>query len=564
MRKQHIFSKVSSILILMTTMLSFAIFSCDDDDFRIIPEPQENQVISSVEPSFGDIGSMITIIGVNFSPVPSNNRVSFNGIRASVSSATKTELKVTVPEGATTGPISVGKIITVEGPVFSIVSAPQITEVNVIGAAVGETIIISGANFGATISDNTVSFNGTEAEIVSASNTEIIVIVPEGATTGPLTVEVMGQIGTLEVFNIAPEIISFNPESGIANDEITITGTNFNTDPNINNVSFNGVLATVISATTTELVVSVPADASTGKIAVEIESLLATSENDFITVPSIEAFTPEVGASGIEITITGANFSTTPGDNTVSFNGVSAVVTQSTTTSITTSVPDGSETGPITVEVNGQLATSTNDFMVDNSIVTITIPINDVNDDVEEAEDGRMLLESGDLELGEFDTFSTPDVGLQKIGLRFNNIVIPIGATIQEAKIIFVADQTEGANPTEMTIFGENIGNASPYTEDIGNLSARSLTTANSVWNIPEWIGTDTPIDDRTTVDISSIINEIITRGDWANGNSLNFIFQATGVSAGATENNVGREAETYDIDNPQEGAQLLITYMIN
>ncbi|AXT49525.1 hypothetical protein D1818_01325 [Aquimarina sp. BL5] len=563
MRKQFIFSKISSILILITMMLSLAIISCDDD-FRIIPEPQENQVINSIEPSFGDIGSTVTIIGVNFSPVPSNNRVSFNGIRASVSSATKTELIVTVPEGAITGPISVGKIIDVEGPVFSIVDAPQITEVSVIGAAVGETVIIRGENFGETISDNIVAFNGTVSEIVSISNNEIIVIVPEGATTGPLTVEVMGLIGMIEVFNIAPEIISFNPERGIANDEITILGTNFNTDPNINNVSFNGVLATVISATTTELIVSVPLDASTGKIAVEIENLLATSENDFITVPSIEAFTPEVGTPGIEVIISGANFSTTPEDNIVSFNGVSAVVTQSTATSITTSVPDGSETGLIMVEVNGQIAISTNDFIVDNSVVTIAIPINDINDDVEEAEDGRMLLDSGDLELGEFDTFSTPDVGLQKIGLRFNNIVIPMGVIIQEAKIVFVADQTEGANPTEMTIFGENIGNASPYTEDIGNLSARSLTTANSVWNIPEWVGTETPIADRTTVDISAIINEIITRGDWANGNSMNFIFQASGVSAGATENNVGREAETYDIDNPQEGAQLIITYMTN
>ncbi|MEM6378839.1 MAG: IPT/TIG domain-containing protein [Bacteroidota bacterium] len=563
MNKTYIFSRIAFVCAILI-LIPLLIISCGEDDFRVIPEPELNQTITSIDPTFGDVGTTVTITGTNFSRAIANNRVTFNGVSADVVTASETELTVTVPEGATTGPISISKVITVEGPIFSIVAAPVITGIDVIGAAVGETITISGANFGESVTDNLVSFNGTEAEIVSATTTELVVIVPVGATTGPLTVEVRGQIGQIDVFNIAPTITSFNPANGAVNDEITIVGTNFNTDPNINNVSFNGTLATVISASTTELVVSVPAEASTGKIAVEIESLLATSQDDFITVPSIVSFTPEVGPPGTQVVITGANFSATPSDNIVNFNGVPAVVTASTAISITTSVPDGSLTGPIGIEVGGQSVTSATDFTVDNSLVTVEVAINDVNDDVEEAADGRMTLDSADLELGEFDTFGTPDVGLQKIGLRFNNVTVPSGVTIEEAKIVFVADQTAGANPTEMTVFGENIGNANAYTDDLNNLSSRSLTTANAVWNIPEWIGTDTPIADRTTVDLSSIISEIIARGDWINGNSMNFVFEATGVSAGATENNVGREAETYDVDNPQEGAQLIITYRTN
>ncbi|WP_298541462.1 IPT/TIG domain-containing protein [uncultured Aquimarina sp.] len=564
MNNIYIYNKVSVVMSVLALIMT-GIISCGDDDFRVIPESDPAQTITNIDPDVADIGSEVIITGTNFSLVRANNRVSFNGVFASVISVSETELTVNVPEGATTGPVAltIGQI-TVDGPSFRVVSAPMITSLSVTGAAVGETVVITGVNFGETIADNSVAFNGTEAEIIAASTTEITVVIPDGATTGPLTVEVLGQTGTIELFTITPTITSFSPESGAADDEITITGTNFNVDVDVNNVSFNGVLANVISASTTELVVEVPAEASSGRIAVEIEGLLATSETDFITIPSIVSFSPEVGASGIEVIITGGNFSTIPGDNVVRFNGVVAVVTESTVTSITTSVPNGSETGPITVEVDGQIGTSTSDFVIDNSVVTLLVAINNVNDDVEEAEDGRMLLESGDLELGEFDTFSTPDVGLQKIGLRFNNVTIPTGVTIQEAKIIFVADQTEGANPTEMTIFGEDVGNAAAYTEDLGNLSARPLTMANAVWNIPEWIGTDTPIADRTTVDISNIINEIIARGDWTEGNSMNFIFEASGVSAGATENNVGREAETYDVDNPQEGAQLMIKYMIN
>jgi hypothetical protein len=47
------------------------------------------------------------ISGTSFDPTPSNNTVKFNGTSATVTSATATSLVVTVPAGATTGPVSV-------------------------------------------------------------------------------------------------------------------------------------------------------------------------------------------------------------------------------------------------------------------------------------------------------------------------------------------------------------------------------------------------------------------------------------------------------------------------
>ncbi len=564
MKKQYKLIKRVAVAFSML-FIALSMESCEEEDFRVIPEAEKEQTIISIEPALADIGTTVTITGTNFNGVKVNNRVTFGGVLAQVVTATETELTVVVPEGATTGPISISKAkFVIEGPVFTVFPAPVITELSATGAAVGETVIITGQNFGATVAENTVEFDGIMAEVTAASETELVVIVPNGATTGPLTVEVLEQTGTIEIFTIAPVITSFEPLKGAADQEITITGTNFNNLAENNNVTFNGVLATVVSASATSLTVVVPQEANTGKIAIEIEQLLAVSETDFITIPSIISFSPETGAVDEEVTISGANFSPVPEENIVNFNGTLAVVTASTETSIITSIPDGAETGPVTVEVNGEVATSTTDFMVDNSIVTITIAINDINDDVEEAADGRMTLDSGDLELGEFDTFGTPDVGLQKIGLRFNGVNIPSGVTIEAASIRFVADQTAGADPTEMTIFGENIGDAPAYVEVDNDLSNRTLTTANAIWTIPEWIGSDTPAEDTTTVDISTIISEIIARGDWVDGNSMNFIFEATGVSAGAVTNDVGREAETYDVDNPEEGAQLVVTYRIN
>jgi hypothetical protein len=63
--------------------------------------------ISSVTPSYGQIGSTIVITGTNFSATPSNNTVFFGAIKAIVSSASSNSLSVTVPNGVTYSPISV-------------------------------------------------------------------------------------------------------------------------------------------------------------------------------------------------------------------------------------------------------------------------------------------------------------------------------------------------------------------------------------------------------------------------------------------------------------------------
>jgi len=63
--------------------------------------------ITSISPRSGAIGSTVTITGTNFSATPSNNIVYFGSVRATVSSATTTQLRVTVPLGATTNKLVV-------------------------------------------------------------------------------------------------------------------------------------------------------------------------------------------------------------------------------------------------------------------------------------------------------------------------------------------------------------------------------------------------------------------------------------------------------------------------
>jgi hypothetical protein len=63
--------------------------------------------ITSFTPTSGPIGTEVTIIGTNFSTTSANNTVFFGATKATVTTATATQLTITVPYGATYMPITV-------------------------------------------------------------------------------------------------------------------------------------------------------------------------------------------------------------------------------------------------------------------------------------------------------------------------------------------------------------------------------------------------------------------------------------------------------------------------
>lgn len=79
---------------------------------------------------------------------------------------------------------------------------------------------------------------------------------------------------------------------------------------------------------------------------------------------SIIEFTPNSGPVGTTVTIWGTGFSTTPGNNTVTFNGTGATVSAATANRLTVTVPTGATTGAIAVAVGGGNTTSASNFSV--------------------------------------------------------------------------------------------------------------------------------------------------------------------------------------------------------
>jgi RHS repeat-associated protein len=164
-------------------------------------------------------------------------------------------------------------------------------------------------------------------------------------------------------------IIEFDPDSGPVGSSVTIYGTGFGSTASENSVSFNGVAATITSASTTTLVATVPSGATTGPISVTSPAGSATSAGSFVvtnppSAPTISDFTPTIGTSGTSVTINGSNFDPATMNDIVTFNGLRAKVTGATPTMISATVPSYATSGRIRVATPGGEAISSGDFFV--------------------------------------------------------------------------------------------------------------------------------------------------------------------------------------------------------
>ncbi len=114
----------SLLLFLAVTLITGISSGCSEESGGVDPEPAPLPTISSIDPTSGMVGDEVTITGTNFSSTTSENTVTFNGITASVETASPTQLVVKVPENATNGPVAVTvNDQTVRGADFTVIEA---------------------------------------------------------------------------------------------------------------------------------------------------------------------------------------------------------------------------------------------------------------------------------------------------------------------------------------------------------------------------------------------------------------------------------------------------------
>ncbi|MBD2770197.1 IPT/TIG domain-containing protein [Hymenobacter sp. BT664] len=257
-------------------------FDISNVDFTVIPVP--GPTITSFSPAGGLVGTVVVITGTNFTGATA---VAFNGQpAASFTVNSPTQITATVAPGTTTGPITVTTPTgtgTSATP-FVVASPPVVVSFTPSTGGAGTSVVITGTGFTAVTG---VQFNGTYAPVFTVNSaTQITVVVPPGATSGPITVTTAAGTGvSVASFTVipAPVISSFTPTIGPAGTAVVLTGNNFT---GTTQVTFNGTVAPTFTVNSpTQITVTVPAGATTGPITVQAAGGPGSSSTNFRVPP---------------------------------------------------------------------------------------------------------------------------------------------------------------------------------------------------------------------------------------------------------------------------------------
>jgi len=113
----------------------------------------------------------------------------------------------------------------------------------------------------------------------------------------------------------------------------------------------------------------------------------------------------------------------------------------------------------------------------------------------------------------------------QLIGLRFQNVQIPRGATVTKAFIDFNSGADKSGS-AKLRISGEAHDDSLAFTSVQKNISNRALTSAFVNWNNA---GAWTTNEVYSSQDLIPIVQEIVNRPGWCGANSMSFIISENG-----------------------------------
>jgi hypothetical protein len=225
-------------------------------------------VILSVSPTSARAGDSITFTGTGFGATQGSGSVWLGSKAAgSIVSWSDTQVVATVASGAVTGSAQIFQHgAWVNYGAFT-VQTPVITNVTPTTARAGDSITLTGTNFGASGTTAQVWLgNKIAGSIVSWSDTQVVATVASGAKTGTAQIQQGGVWYNYGAFNvITPVVSSLSPTSGPVGTQVTITGTGFGTTQGSGSVWLGTKTAgSIVSWSDTQVVATVASGSATG------------------------------------------------------------------------------------------------------------------------------------------------------------------------------------------------------------------------------------------------------------------------------------------------------------
>lgn len=189
--------------------------------------------LTTMVPETGPVGTVVTLTGTNFTGVTSITFAGTNSttVSAPITSLGATQMSVVVPTNAVSGLV----IVTTPGGVIASTNnfnvTPRVDSFTPLLGPAGTTVTVAGYNFTGTTA---VRFNGVNAGFSSVTDTQLVAVVPLGASTGPLTVvtpDGTGAGATQFIVTTSPDLTPVQTSSPVivplgSNVTLSITVTN--------------------------------------------------------------------------------------------------------------------------------------------------------------------------------------------------------------------------------------------------------------------------------------------------------------------------------------------------
>jgi hypothetical protein len=333
----------------------------------------QGMLLSSVSPSTGPTGRIITLTGASFGAIDGNNtRVRVGPSTGTVVTWTDTQVTAAVPFLDTgTYSLSLERVAQTSTTISNFLSfnlTPLVVgSVDQSSGPIGTILTVTGTGYGPSDTTRTrVLWDGSTTAYTTWNDTTIAFRVP-GAADGPhaFRFERQGRNGGTQrsddgSFTVAtPRLYSVSQSSApIGNAGIILTGFGFGAkDSTRTRVMLGSASAAVATWNDVSVKFTVPPSLSTGAyaLAVERDSLdgmtVRTSSLTFTVLrPTITTMTPNFGVAGALITMTGYGFGPSLGSKSqVLLNGSTVQFTTWNDTMIKWKVPSGVANGTYTV-----------------------------------------------------------------------------------------------------------------------------------------------------------------------------------------------------------------------
>lgn len=208
---------------------------------------------------------------------------------------------------------------------------------------------------------------------------------------------------------------------------------------------------------------------------------------------------------------------------------------------------------------------------------TIRIIVSGGNDDAEEFVNGddtkrKTRTTSGDLgltydrALDKGNGSGTEAKEEQLLGLRFDNIKIPNGATITSAHIQFTADENAAdisADTATLDIQIQSHDDGESFIDgQVKNIANRNLYTNKIAWNPDPWNTELEKGNAQKTPNLKDIVQLVIDRGGWVEDNALIFVISGTSYRSARSHDSNADDAPVISIEYYEAGEKTRMQVM--